>query len=110
MSSGTVILDLERSRYFQDDGALATSKREDEILTLSLDWTDQLATGESVSSVAYEANGVTTSGAALTSPVSTITVTGTGWVEVTATLSTGRKLQKIVRFHEADGPKALDYR
>jgi hypothetical protein len=111
MSSATVILPLERSRYFVDrDGYLSTSKREDEKTTLVLDWTDQLASGESVSSVAYVDSGVTSSGAALTSPNSTIVVTGVGEVEVTATLSTGRILQRVVRFYDSAGARAMDYR
>lgn len=104
MSSVAAILPLERTRWFSDrDGALATSKRSDEILLLSLDWTDQLDSGETVSSVAYVDDGVTTSGATLASPVSTVLVTGIGEVEVTATLSTGRKLQRVTRFHGTDG-------
>lgn len=111
MSSSTVILPLERSRYFTDsDGHLATTKRSDEIITLSINWGDQLASGESVSSVAYVDGGVTSSSASLSTPTSTITVTGTGELEITATLSTGRKLQRVVRFYAPDSEMVRDYR
>lgn len=100
MSSAVVILPLERSRYFRDrDGETATTKTEDESLLLGVDWTDMLATSETVSSVAYVDSGVTTSGASLVSPVSTVVVTGLGETEITATLSTGRKLQQTFRFY-----------
>lgn len=110
MSSVSAILPLERTRYFTDrDGELATSKRNDEIIQLSLDFTDQLATSETVSSVATVASGVTLSSASLATPVWTANVAGVGEVEVTATLSTGRKLQRVVRFYGTDG-MASDYR
>jgi hypothetical protein len=104
MSSATVILPLVRTPYFRDrDDVLATTKRSDEIVTLSLDWTDQLETAETVSSIAYSASGPTTSSPTLATPVSTVTVTGVGELTVTATLSTGRKLERVVRYYEPDG-------
>lgn len=110
MSSYTHYGPLERTRYFTDDeGYLSTTKTEDEILAFAYDWTDELATSETVSSVAYVASGVTTSGAALASPVSTITVTGVGELEITPTLSTGRKLQRTVRFYAPKGTWSTDY-
>lgn len=112
-SAITIYEPTERVRYFRDrDGAWATTKTNDEIVQVSLDWTDGLATGETVSSVAYTASGPTTSGAALVSPVSTVTVTGTGDLEIAATLSTGRKLERTVRFYEpagAPGSRESDY-
>jgi predicted RNA-binding protein (virulence factor B family) len=102
---------LERTRYFADDeGVLSTTKREDEILQLVIDWTDQLSSGETVSSVAYVDSGVTTSSASATTTTSTVTVTGIGETEITATLSNSRKLQRVVRFYAADGSRARDYR
>jgi hypothetical protein len=103
MSSFTVVLPLERQYYFTDrDGVLATVQRSDEIRTLSIDWTDLLADSETVSSVAYTSSGVTTSAPSLATPVSTVTVTGTGELAITATLSTGRKLQRVLRYYEPE--------
>jgi hypothetical protein len=113
MSSLSIILPLERTRWYTDrDGVVATTKRYDETIEVAVDWTDQLATSETVSSVAYDASGVTTSGAALVSPVSTVTVGRTGDLEITATLSTGRILQRLLRFVEeqtADEGRESDY-
>jgi hypothetical protein len=111
VSSSTVILPLERTRYFRDaDGNLSYSKREDEIVQVVLDWSDQLASGETISSVAYEDHGVTRSGTSNTTTTSTTSVEKTGWFEVTATLSTSRKLQRVVVFYGEMGARASDYR
>jgi len=109
MSSSTVVLPLERSRYFVDrDGVLSTSKREDEIMQLILDWTDQLGS-DTISSVAYVDSGVTTSSKSTTTTKSTCNVTGVGETEITATLASGRSLQRVVRFYDAEGHKQADY-
>ena len=111
MSSSTVILPLERTRYFRDaDGNLATSKREDELLTVVLNWADQLASGETISSAAYEDFGVTRSSTSNTTTTTTTSVTKSGYFEVTVTLSTGRKLQQLVRFMATDVAVSSDYR
>lgn len=100
-SSFTLFAPLVRTGYFTDrDGVANVCQRYDEITTLNIDWTDQLASGETVSSISYSASGPTTSSASLASPISTVTVTGSGELEITATLSTGRKLQRVVRYVE----------
>lgn len=110
MSSFTHYRPTERTRYFPDeDGVMSTTKREDEILVLSIDWSDELTSSEAVSSMAYSDSGVTTSGASLTGNVSTVTVTGIGEVEVTATLDSGSKLQRIYRFYDREGSITTDY-
>ena len=109
MSSSTVYAQLERSRYFQDqDGVLATSKREDESLELVLDWTDRLSS-DTISSVAYADSGVTTSSKSNTTTTSTVTITGIGYTTITATLASGRILEWIVRFYDKEGPRSSDY-
>ncbi len=109
MSSSTVFSPLERSRYFRDeDGALATTKRQDEVLKLTLDWTDDLASAETVSSAAYVDSGVTTSSKSVATPQTLVTVSGVGEFEITVTLSTGRKLQRVVRYYPTDG-RISDY-
>lgn len=110
MSVVSALLPLQRTRWFRDqDGNLATSKRYDEILGLSLDFTDQLATSETVSSVATSVSGVTLTSATLATPVWTANATGVGTVEVTATLSTGRKLQLVVALYGTDQALSSDY-
>lgn len=99
-----------RFRYFRDDeGVLSATKREDEIIQLVLDWSRDLATGETIASVAYDSSGVTLSGTSSTATTSTCTVTGVGETEITATLSTGRKLQRVVRWYAENGAPAEDY-
>lgn len=112
MSSSTVILPLERNHYFADaDGIISTEKYQDEILQLVLDWSNELATGETISSAAYVDSGITTSGKSTTSTTTTCTVTGVGSTEITVTLSTGRKLQRWVRYYDKQAPSmSSDYR
>lgn len=110
MSSATVFAPLERSRYFDDGDAAATSKRTEEIIELRYDWNDALKAGESVSSIAYADSGVTTSSPALAANISSCNVTGLGETTLTATLSTGRKLQRMFRYYPVDGCRTSDYR
>lgn len=111
MSSFSAILPLTRRRWFYDrDGVLSTSKRSDEILGVSVDWTNELASAETVSSVAVTTSGPTVAGAALVSPVWSARVTGVGEITLTATLSTGRKMQRLVRFYAEQHDDAVsDY-
>jgi hypothetical protein len=111
MSVVSALLPLERTRWYRDkDGNLSTSKRFDEIVGLSLDFTDHLASAETVSSVSTVPHGVTISGASLATPVWTANVTGVGYLEWTATLSTGRVLQSLVCFYGTDEALLSDYR
>ncbi len=111
MSSSIILDPLERSRYFRDrDGVLATSKAEDDDLRVVLDLTDYLASGETVSSASYADSGVTTSSKSVATPQVLFTVTGTGYTTVTVTMSTGRTVDRIVRFYDSGGAKAMDYR
>lgn len=100
---------LERNRWWDDGDAYATTKREDEIVRWAHDWSDALQTSETVSSCAYDDDGVTRTNTSLASNVSSADVTGIGEFEVTATLSTGRKLQRVVRFYAQDGTRKTDY-
>lgn len=106
----SLILPLERQRWFQDqDGVMSTSKRDAEIIAVGLDFTDELASAETVASVALVNMGLTSASGILATPVYTLTVSGTGEAEVTATLSTGRKLQRVLRFYGEEGGATSDY-
>jgi len=87
---------LHRKQYFLDGQKRVTwTKSSDEINTYDWDLTDELASGETVSSVATDVSGVTLNSGSLASPVYTLTVTGTeGSIRMTATLSTGRVLER----------------
>ena len=94
------------------DGAWATVVDPDAVHLLSIDWTDSLASGETIASVTYSTGGPTTSGAALASPTSTVTVTGSGDLTVTATTSASRILIRTLRYlvaHGSDGYSESDY-
>lgn len=110
MSIFSAVHPLRRRHNFTDDGGVESyTAREDEIRGWSHDWTDELASGETVSSAAYVDSGVTRSSVTLATPITSCNVTGLGEFEVTVTLSTGRSLQKIVRFYADDGHRSEDY-
>lgn len=92
------------NEHFRDyDGILTAYKFEDEIITFVWDLTDELASGESVSSVANDANsGLTVSASVVASPTITYTITGTGELEAVATLSTARTVKEIFRWEAKD--------
>ena len=77
-----------RNRYFRDqDDELSVVQGEDEAEYYAFDYANQLSTNETVTAVSWEASGVTTSDASLTTPVAQIKVDGTaGWIEATATI------------------------
>jgi hypothetical protein len=90
--------------WFRDqDGAFATTKRSDETVQVTLDWTDRLASGETLSTATYQDSGVTRSGVSVSSPNTIATVLGLGEFEVTVTTSASRVLQQVVRFYDSRG-------
>lgn len=92
-----------RSSHYRDvDGAMTTVIGDGELVALSVDWTDALASGETVSSVAYSASGPTVASVSLVTPVWSATVTGTGTIDVTATTSAGRKVLRTLRYVSPD--------
>jgi hypothetical protein len=104
-----ITLPLERNRYFIDhDGAMATTKREDEKLYLPINWTDPLE-GATISSVAYVDSGVTRSSTTNGTADTYTYVTGLGETEITVTASDGKILQKVVRFYGEQGAGRRDY-
>jgi hypothetical protein len=73
--------------------------------------TEYLASGETVSSAAYSDRGAVTSGKSVSSPTITFTITGYGYTEVTATLSTGRNVtRKYYTLPPEGGEVPSDYR
>lgn len=81
------------------DGVLTTTQREDETETYVFDYADRLDSGVTISTSAWEANGVTTSGASATTTTTTITVAGTnGDLVNKLTLSNSNVLEFKYRF------------
>jgi hypothetical protein len=96
-------------QFYRDvDGYLCDTKRYDEVSNLAWDLTDALEGAETITSVAYDPSGLTVSSEAHAGNVTTLVVTGTGTVEVTVTLSTGRILQENFRLVSEDQPPS-DY-
>jgi hypothetical protein len=108
----TVYLKPKRNRYFHDkDGVLSTAKREDEIVPLIINWSDLIGSA-TISDVSYDDSGVTRSSTSNTTTTTTTYVTDIGETEITVTLSTGEKVQMLVRFYEEethDGIRESDY-
>ena len=101
---------LQRERFFQDnDGEIATTKRLDEKITITIDWSDQLASSETISSAAYVDSGITRSGTSNTTTTTVTTVTGVGEFEITVTTSAGNILQRVYRFYASDKNSSSDY-
>ncbi len=79
-----------------------TSKHRDDIARYTFDWANELASGETISTSAWAANGVTVSADSTTSTTTYATVTGTdGYVTntvVTTGVTPARTLVKKMRF------------
>lgn len=100
MTSAAAYLPTERSKYGRDaSGALFTSKDYDDDVQLVLDWSGYLG-DDTISSVAYSDNGVTTSSKTNTTTTSTCTVTGLGFVDITITAASGRTYVQRVKYHD----------
>jgi hypothetical protein len=111
MSSSTVFAPLERTRYFPYEDGIATSKAQDDDVVFRWDLTDYLASAETVSSAAWVAHGPTVSSKSVSTPVVIGTVTGLGYVVITATLSSGRTVEQTVYFLDSKGGSGpSDYR
>jgi hypothetical protein len=111
MSSTTFYEPLERNPWFDYEDGIGMVKAEDDDIQVNWNLTDYLASGETVSSAAYEDSGVTTSSKSVSSPTITFTVTGLGYTTVTATLSTGRTVEKtFYLIGPQESPVPRDYR
>lgn len=95
----------QRNRWFKDeDGAKATTKREDEKISVVIDWSQSFASGESIEDVVYADSGVTRSSTSNNGSVTTTIVTGLGEFEITVTTDAGHTFQQVRRFY---GPTGL---
>ena len=78
------------SAFFKDfDGVLTMVKREDEVMPFAENFTDDLASGETISSVSWDESGVTVTAKANTSVGHTANVKGLGEATITVTFSSG---------------------
>lgn len=90
----------ERREFQLDaDGIPFVCQHEDEVKTHTIDWSDSLASGETISSSSWDSGGVTLSGATSGTTSTTVTVTGTdGFAENTVVTSASRTLVQALRF------------
>lgn len=111
MSSSSFFEPLRRREYtIDDDGAVAYVKSELDEKKITWSLTDWLESGETVSSAAYEDQGVTTSNKSVSSPSVIFTVTGLGETVVTITSSNSRTYARTFRFRAPMGRAPSDYR
>lgn len=95
-------------RWFRDyDGAIATTKRNDELVKVTLDWTDLLASGETVSSAAYTDSGVTRSSTSVSTPQTITSVTGLGEFKIVMTSSASRTPEVVIRFYDSAAGRTM---
>lgn len=102
----------QRNRFWRDvDGTLSTSVTDsDEDIRVILDLTDYLASGETVSSAAYEDSGITSSSKSVSTPQVLFTITGIGETKVTITLSTGREhIERVRTYLAQSNTRRRDY-
>lgn len=94
----------KRRGWYRDvDGIMCHTKRYDERNTYTLDFTDALDSGESISSAAYSWDGPTSqAGPTLSSPTIVVDITGAGELEVRATTSASRILERKYRWRSTD--------
>jgi len=102
-SSSTTHAPVVRTTSFEDtDGVTSFSKREEDEREIIFDWSNFLV-GDTISSVTYEDQGVTTSSTSNTTTATTMTVTGIGAVQVEITMASGRTAKKEFRFYDSQG-------
>lgn len=102
-STSTLVLPIEPTPWFRGhDGLLTRAKREDEKFAETWDIEDQLASGETISSVAWEYSGITGSSETNTTTTFGVTVTGTGTATAKITTSASRILEYKFRWAGID--------
>ena len=106
---------LNRNLWTKDvDGIPTIEKEEDSVLDYSIDFTNDLAivdNGATISSVSYDASGVTVDSSSLATPVATVTISSTnGTIKATATTSNSKTIVKRLRFRSPNtGRRINDY-
>lgn len=91
--------DLRRHSWRDSDGVETVSKPRDSVESYTLDWSDDLASNETISSSAWEYSGVQGSGEADTDTSTSAVITQSDGVATnTITTSDGRTLVHVVRF------------
>jgi len=107
-STFTTYAPIVRSPSFKEDGYETESKYSDELITRTKDVSEDLASGETVSSVSYDSSGPTVSGTSNTTTTFTFSVKYTGTVTVSVTTSSSRILIYKYQFIAKD-QQSLDY-
>lgn len=93
------------------DGVQRAFKDYDSVISYTWDLSDQLASGETISSVTWESNGPTLSSSSATSTTYTTTVTGLGAAKATIVTSNSQTIVKRYRWEDdtSAGKDVPDY-
>jgi hypothetical protein len=107
----TLVLPRRRNRFYREaDGVDAIVVRDNEVTPLTLDYTQRLETGETITASTWAPNGTSLSGAAFTTTTTSVTVTNSyGCPTNTVTTSLGRVLNTEVRVKSQHGRNWRDY-
>lgn len=96
----TVIAADSRRHAFRDvDGVETVPKAEDAVMAYAVDWSDQLASGETISTATWTDDGVVCTGETISGGVTSAAVSGTnGATKVRITTSASRTLVTTINF------------
>lgn len=108
----THVLSNERSRFFHDeDGLLSVTKEDDATESVTIDWSERLDSGETISSSAWTLDGLTQIAASNTTTATTLRFNGgPGEAKNTVVTSAARTLIERVRVKSAVPEVSSDYR
>lgn len=96
----TTYIDSARKQFFADeDGVDSIGKDSGSKESYTIDWADDLSTGETISTSLWECSGVTSTSPSNTTTTATTWITeSSGYATNEVTTSTGRTLRKTLRF------------
>jgi hypothetical protein len=96
----TLIPESRRAAQYRDrDGVITYPKAEDTVETYTIDWTEQIDSGDSIASSSWDVDGVTASGAGTSGTTVYVTISDTnGEITNTTTTTNGLVLWERLRF------------
>ncbi len=96
--------------FIDTDGVKTYPVHSDDVDLYTINWAKALATGETISTSTWVADGPTASSPGNTTTTTYTKATGSGDLENTITTSAGRTLVKSIRLAAVNGVVGTDYR